>query len=319
MSTALQFVTLGVPSLAQAQALFVDTMGYELESEYVVGQTLAQAWLLPPDLRAQVAEIACNGYPTGRIRLLEANMPQARIIRQDHGEAAPDSPLDVGPKAIDFYVRDPIANALNTLRNAGLPTRSAPVRYQIDGMESEEVLLTGPGHTPILLMVGHTHGSDAMRAAGETGPFSEIATVSVVCGDPRRSTCFYRDVLGLESRIQAYVQDEYQDLVCTLTGAPPGTRMFFQLFGAPGQPSGKVLLVHFEDTHAKRLTQRMRPGNLGFCMMSFAVSDLEEAASKAAALSLEILSGPVATADGRQTMLIRGPNEECVELSSSGV
>lgn len=316
MSTALQFVTLGVPSLDEAQALYVDTMGYVPETEYRVGTELEQAWLLPSGSRARVIEISCRGYAAGRIRLLQSPLSEPAFVRRDHGTNAPDTPLDIGPKAIDFYVADPIQNALATLRSAGLATRSDPVRYEIDGMESEEVLLTGPGEVPLLLMVGHTHTSDSMRPISRSGPFSEVATVSVVCGDPKQSRQFYEGVLGLESRIQAYVEEQHQDLVCRLTGAPSGTRMYFQLYGAAGEPSGKVLLVHFENTGAKRLTQRMRPGNLGFSMMSFAADDLAGVVSRARAMGLDILSGPAATAADRQTLLIRGPNEECVEVTN---
>ena len=92
--------------------------------------------------------------------------------------------------------------------------------------------------------------------------------------------------------------------------------MYFQLYGAAGEPSGKVLLVHFENTGAKRLTQRMRPGNLGFSMMSFRTDNLAGVAAKSTAMGLEILSGPVDTSADRQTMLVRGPNEECVELTT---
>lgn len=316
MSTALQFVTLGVPSLGEAQALFENTMGFVPETEYAVGTDLERAWLLPSGSQARALELSCGGYATGRIRLLQSAIQNPAFVRHDHGGGAPDTPLDIGPKAIDFYVPHPIAKALDTLRSAGLKTRSSPVRYEIDGMESEEVLLTGPGKVPLLLMVGHTHTSEAMRTHSRPVPFSEVATVSVVCGGPERSRQFYEGVLGLESRIQAYVEKQHEDLVCRLTGAPKGTRMYFQLYGAAGEPSGKVLLVHFENTGAKRLTQRMRPGNLGFSMMSFVTDDLAGVAAKSAAMGLEILSGPVDTSADRQTLLIRGPNEECVELTA---
>ena len=51
-------------------------------------------------------------------------------------------------------------------------------------------------------------------------------------------------------------------------------------------------------------------------MMSFRTDNLAGVAAKSTAMGLEILSGPVDTSADRQTMLVRGPNEECVELTT---
>ena len=137
-------------------------------------------------------------------------------MRSDHGADAPDSPADVGPKAIDFYVRAPIQPSVDALEALGYPARSKPVYHQIGNVISEEVLFTGPDGVPILLMVGHRHYATSMREGSPHGPFSEIPTVSVVCGDIATTRHFYTDLLGLVAVNDNETSDAYRDLVDNL-------------------------------------------------------------------------------------------------------
>ena len=101
------------------------------------------------------------------------------------------------------------------------------------------------------------------------------------------------------------------------TGTPPGTPIKWLLYGGEGEPSGKILVVHFGDGLGARLTGRMRPGHLGFSLMRHRADDLD-------ALKARIVDGGFAITleptevdvNGRseRIMLAAGPNEELFEF-----
>ena len=105
---AMEYATLGVSDLPAALRLYRDTMGLTVEAEYRASSDLLRAWRIAPGVEAHVVELSLAGYPYGRVRLLACSPQPAQRVRSDHGADAPDSPADVGPKAIDFYVRAPI-------------------------------------------------------------------------------------------------------------------------------------------------------------------------------------------------------------------
>ncbi len=317
MITAARTITVGVSDLKEARRLFGGVMALKREHQWIAARDLLDAWGLPQGTMARMVEYSCKGYPMGRLRLAEFSPTSQVKVRVDAGPAASDTNMDVGPKAIDFYVADPITDAVQLLVNAGYQPRSSPKKHQIGHSISEELLFSGPDDVPILLMVGHQHAPTSLRAGSPDGPFSEIATVSVVCADLAASRAFYGELLGLVPVNDAETPDEYRDLVCQLVGAPPGTRVHFLLYAQPGEPSGKILLVHFFEATGKRLVGRMQPGHLGFSLLTHLVADLDGLQARLDAAGVPILCPPqwVTLPDGAaRMMLVRGPNEETFEF-----
>lgn len=321
MVSAARTITVGVSDLKEGRRLFGQIMGLKEEQHWIAARDLLDAWGLPQGSMARMAEFSCKGYPMGRLRLAEFSPSSSVKVRVDFGPRAPDSNLDVGPKAIDFYVADPIAESVQLLVDAGYPPRSEPKKHQIGDSISEELLFSGPDDVPILLMVGHQHAATSLRPGSPDGPFSEIATVSVVCGDLAASRAFYGDLLGLVPVNDAETSDQYRDLVCELVGAPPGTRVHFLLYAEPGEPSGKILLVHFFAATGKRLTGRMQPGHLGFSLLTHLVDDLDSLHRRLEEAGAAIICPPqpVTLPEGvARVMLVRGPNEEMFEFLQRG-
>jgi catechol 2,3-dioxygenase-like lactoylglutathione lyase family enzyme len=316
--TAYRSVTVGVSDLDRSLRLFRDVMQLRLEHAGDVSRDLLDAWGLGAGVRARSARLSCKGYPFGQLRLVEYTPTPAIRVRDDFRPGAPDSPLAVGPKAIDFYVADPIGPWLERVIREGCVARSAPRRHVIGHSESEEVVVSGPDEVPILLMVGHRHAPTSLRPGSPDGPFSEIATSSVFCGDLAQSRRFYGEGLGLVPVNDAETPVQYRDLVADLVGAPPGTRIHFLLYAQRGEASGKTLLIHFPGLDSGRLTGRMRPGHLGFSLFSHDAEDLDRLARELPGLGGTIVTSPtvVGTERGpRRLMLVRGPNEEMLELS----
>ena len=92
--------------------------------------------------------------------------------------------------------------------------------------------------------------------------------------------------------------------------------MHFLLVAAPGEPSGKLLFVHFAGVPSKRLTGRMRPGKLGVNLFSYAASDLDATLQRACGAGATLLGGP-SEVSGRRVALLLGANEELLELTEA--
>ncbi|HRX90993.1 MAG TPA: VOC family protein [Steroidobacteraceae bacterium] len=320
MVSAMEYATIGVSSLPRTLQLFQQTMGLQVDALYDASKSLLEFWDIPAASSARIAELSCRGYGCGRLRLLEVTPASSGFVRVDHGPTAVDSALDVGPKALDFYVRPPIERVVERLAALGYVTRSEPVYHQIGTTISEEVLFTGPDELPLLFMIGHAHAPTSMRAGSPDGEFSEIPTVSIITGDLDRSRAFYADALGLQAVTDAETPPQYQDLVDDLTGAPRGTRVHFLLYAQPGEPSGKILLLHFFERTGKRLIGRMRPRNLGFVLSGHRCDDLDALASNLRSAEFEIVVAPREVERGshiERMMLVQGPNEELLEFRES--
>lgn len=309
---AMRLATVGVTDLDAALGLFRDAMALKVESQGALSTALLNAWGLPAGTQARFAELSCKGYPIGRLRLLEYTPAATQRVRVDHGGG--DSGTDVGMKALDFYVADPITDSVARIEALGYQFRSAPVKHQIAESISEECLFTGPDGVPILLMVGHRHGVTSLRPGSPDGPFSEVPTISVVAGDLQATRRFYGEGLGLETVTDAETPDEYRDLVDDLTGVPKGTRIHFLMYVEPGESSGKILLVHFFEQTGKRLEGRAGPGKLGFSLLTHDCNDLEGLHSRLTDLGARILVPPC-EADDYRLMLVEGPNCEVFEFT----
>lgn len=317
--SAYRAVVVGVSDLDRALRLFRDAMELRVEHAGPMPRDRLDAWQLPPSIAAREALLSCRGYPYGRLRLVEYSPTPTTKVRVDFGPNAPDSPLAVGPKAIDFYVADPIGPFLARVTALGYTARSAPQRHVIGHTESEEVVVSGPDDVPMLLMVGHRHAVTSLRPGSPDGPFSEIATSSVYCGDLTASRRFYGEGLGLVPVNDNETPDVYRELVDDLVGAPRGTRVHFLLYAQKGESSGKTLLIHFPGVTTPRLTGRMRPGNLGFSLFEHDADDVDRLARELPRLGGTVLAPPavVTTERGpRRVLLVRGPNEELLELQS---
>ena len=309
--------TVGVRRLDPALALFRDAMGLRVEADFVASPALLAAWGVAAGTRARIVELSCKGYPIGRVRLVAYDPVPTVCVRLDAGPDDPDDATDVGPKALDFYVRSPIERTVQALERLGYRARSAPVYHEIGQTISEEFLVSGPDGVPILFMIGHRHASTSLRAGSPDGEFSEIPTVSVIAADLKRSREFYGDVLGLVAVNDAETPPQYRDLVNDLTGVPQGTRVHFLNFARSGEASGKVLLLHFFERTGRRLAGRMRPGHLGFSMLTHRTGNLDALERRLLAGHFDICQPPIAvqTGNGRcRLMRALGPNEEMFEF-----
>lgn len=318
MITAMKFATLGVSDLEYNLRLYRDLMGLRPERRYSVDASQLRAWQLPPGTAAEAVELSCQGYAMGRLRLLQFSPASSVRVRHDSGAGATDTGVDIGPKALDFYVRAPIASAIRLLEDFGLKRRSDPVLHHVDDVVSEELLFSGPDGVPLLLMVGHVHPPSAMRSGAPHGAFSEVATISIVAGDPDVSRRFYGDALEMVVQQETRTLPDDQDKVNELTGTPPGTRIHWLIYTSAGEPSGKILLVHFFECSGKRLAGRMRPGNLGFSLLTHLTANVDAAAARVAVHGFEVVTPPVTVivaGETRRIALVRGPNEELLELS----
>ena len=319
MISGIECVTLGVPDLAPALALFGHVCGLRVESDTRASVSLLSLWGLPPYLDLRLIELSCDGYAFGRIRLAEFPSDGAPTTRRDHGPIATDRPTDVGPKALDFYVPPPLQAAVEVLKAHGCLLRAGPTRFAVRDSVSEEALMTGPGDTPLLLMVGHRHPARAQRAVPPPGRTSEIATVSVVLANLEATRRFYVEGLGLRADdIDDELTGEERLRVCQLFGVPDETRVSLILFREPAQPSGKILGIHFHERTTANLATPMRPGNCGINLFSTRCDQLEPLRERLqrAGLAGHLPIVHVALGDGMpaRVMMIRGPNGELFEF-----
>jgi catechol 2,3-dioxygenase-like lactoylglutathione lyase family enzyme len=313
---AMRAVTVGVSDLNAALRLFHEVMDLCIEWRRPLDPQRARFYGLPSGTSGEWAELSCQSYPIGRLRLLQLTPLPRGVVRLDTQLGGPDSPLAIGPKAIDFYVAPPIATTLNEMTAAGCTARSRPIRYLIGDTESEELVLFGPDGVPLLLMIGHRHNPRSMRAGTPHGKYSEVPTISVVSGDLAATRAFYGDVLGLTAMVDAEVAPEYRDLACTLVGIPAGSRIHYLMYQDPDEPSGKILLVHFFALSTQRIAGRMHPSMLGVGLYTHDCRSLSELTARAQANGAAI-EAPAATVDGERLMLLRGPNGELFEISES--
>ncbi len=315
---AMRMATVGVSDLDKAMLLFHEIMELKVERQGHLSGSLLAAWGLGAGISGRFVELSGKGYPLGWLRLVQYQPQASEKVRLDSGDDGADSGTDVGIKAIDFYVSDPIAPYVEKIEHAGYKFRSPPVKHQIGDTISEECLFSGPDGIPVLIMVGHVHAETSMRAGSPDGPFSEIPTISVVAGDLDETRRFYKDGLGLVAVADAETGDEYRDKVDDLTGVPHGTRIHFLLWADEGEASGKILCVHFFDRTGKRLTDRMKPGKLGFSLLTHDTDDLEALHERLSSMGYEIVQPPVdIKEDGEpyRMMMVRGPNEEMFEFT----
>jgi len=320
MVSAMRLATVGVSNMKQALSLFRDIMKLKVERTGPVSPSLLKAWKVKPGTKASMAILSCKGYAMGQLRLVEFTPTPTQKVRLDFGAINPDSGTDVGAKAIDFYVADPILPSVRKIEAAGYKFRSQPVKHQIGETISEECLFSGPDGVPVLIMVGHRHFPTSMRAGSPDGPFSEIPTISIVAGDLMRTRAFYSGVLGLTAVGDAETPEAYRNMVNKLTGTPDGTRIHFLLYGDPPEASGKILCVHFFNRTGKRLTGRMKPGHLGFSLLTHDASNLDDLHQKLRVFGSEIVTPPtLITDDGKpyKLMMAKGPNEEMFEFTQS--
>ena len=190
----LRIVTIGVTATKQSLRLFRDVVGLRIEAEWEASRPLLDLWGLDVDVSARVTHLSYQGYPSGQLRLVKHHPPATQRVRDDLDGA--DSAVDVGPKAIDFYVNHDLDEAIAEMTAAGFPPRSRPIHYVIGPTETEELLFTGPDGVPFLLMVAVNHPASSHRVQPPGARYSEIATVSVICDDPDLSTRFYGEVWG---------------------------------------------------------------------------------------------------------------------------
>lgn len=312
-TTSLKIVSVGVSDMDAALRLFRDLMGFQVEHDTVLPAVEdADPTFTFPEQRA--VDLSVDGYPTGRVRLL-ATPASAPRVRDDHG--GPDSPSDIGPKALDFYIVEPFEEVLDLLASVGCHPRSEPIHWRLGPFESKEVVVSGPDGVPLLFMVGVNHQPDMMRPVPAGRTFGEMATQSVLVEDVAATKAFYEQVLELHEIADVGVDPDYSDVLATLVDVrqPSGLRAL--VYAAPGDASGKYLLLQFNDPEGgRRLTGRMRPGHLGVALFTHDTDDLDARLVAAEthgirASSVHVRQEP----DGSfRTAFLIGPNEELIQL-----
>lgn len=315
--SAMKLATIGVSNLEKSLNLFNGLMELRIEKRGKVSSSLLNGWGLNEYVSASFVELSCKGYPIGRLRLVEFDPPATQKVRADFGENKVDEGTDIGPKAIDFYVEDPIKPYVKKIQEAEYNFRSLPVKHHLGNVVSEECVFSGPDDVPILIMVGHSHALTSMRPGSPDGPFSEIPTVSIIAGDLDSTRRFYQDGLGLIAVTDMETPQGFQDEVNELTGVPLGTRVHFLMWASKGEASGKILCVHFFDQTTKRLTDRMKPGNLGFSLLTHETDNINQLHKRLSKMGFTIIKSPSEVESKGlfyQHMLVKGPNEEMFEF-----
>ena len=166
-------------------------------------------------------------------------------------------------------------------------------------------------------MVGHRHSAAAQRANWTEGDFSEIATISIASDDLEATRRFYGETLGLKALSDVKPEPGFIEGVSRLTGTPQGGGVHWISYAHPEDTSGKILMLHFAGAGGKRLTGRMRPGHLGFSLLSHRAADPKAAAQKTADAGFAVFTPPTVVeiaGQRREIVIIQGPNEELLEL-----
>ena len=315
-------VTVGVSDLGASVALFRDVIGLRVEDDLELSEELLEAWTVPSPSAARAIELSCEGHPAGRLRLVQYDPPTSEVVRDDAtGPAAGharDDAADIGPKAIDLYTSKPIDEAAAELERAGYPARSRPIRYEIGGVKTEELLFTGPDGIPILVMRGD-HGADFQRPTGTPAGYSEIPTISVVCADLDESRRFYGETLGLSlPRSTPRSIRLFRRLSANLQAFRPEHGRTCSCSWTPQSRAASTCFLHYFSASKGRLRDRMRPGRLGTSLYTHAVDDLDGVHRSLVAGGAEILADPRAVDIGSpghaRLLLARGPTEELFEL-----
>jgi len=257
-----------------------------------------------------------DGYPAGRIRLIATDPPATNHVRNDLLPGGTDSPFAVGPRALDLYIPADMDDAVATLEAAGYQLRNGPVDYIFSGLI--EAMHAGPDGTPIVLMTRPTGPASEIREDLRPGTYGEVATLSVITASPAASTRFYGDLLGIPMTLDREASPRAARAVSQLTGVADDTRVYWQMFVESDQPSAKIITVHYPDAAHPRLTERMHPRHLGIALYSFVRPNLDDVAARATSLGFTVERAPTHTAWGRMA-LIRGPNEELIEVTEGAV
>ena len=82
-------LTLGVSDVERSLRLYRDTLGLRVESDGPASPERLRLWGLPA---ARVVELSCEGYPVGRLRLLQAAPPATAAVRLDGILSAAQAP-----------------------------------------------------------------------------------------------------------------------------------------------------------------------------------------------------------------------------------
>ena len=315
--SAIRSVTVGVSNIDAALRLFRDTMGLQVEYDDR-DLDLTEAWMLPLGTRTRVVELSCGGYEYGRLRLAEFRPSRGVRVRDEFG-GGPDAASDIGPKAIDFYVRPQVdmARTLDELSAAGAVAQTRPITYEVGRLISEEAVVAGPDGVAMLIMRAVRHPPTSLRQGGPTCTFSEIPTISIIVANLDESTAFYENVLGYARGTDAAIKAELQQAVAELTGVPNTTEIYLRLVRNPAKASGKILLIRFQGPTQRRLVGRMRPGNLGISLYSCEVEGLDALKRAIELAGLRVLSGPAPSRLGGEkarVMLAEGPDEVLFEF-----
>ena len=317
MVSAAESFSVGVSDMAAALRLFRDEMKLTVEADYPASSSLLAAWKLAPGVSARIVELSYTGYPIGRLRLVEYTPSAMTRVRVHSGAGPHDGAVDIGPKAIDFYVADPIRPVFERITALGYPVRSEPVKHSVGETVSEEFVFWGPDGVPLLFMVGHVHGPEMMRPDLRPDPFSEVATVSVIGGATDRTRDFSEGILGL---VPIVAEDTGADDLARaneLTGVPEGTGISWIVYGASNEASGKILVLNFGGSEGKRLSGRMRPGHLGFSLITHRTEDIDALYRKLVDGGWAVMTAPTeveANGTTSRRLLAHGPNEELFEI-----
>lgn len=273
---------LGVNDLAAHLRVYVDLLGWEIESQGVIGEEDAKQLWGSKVGAVPFTELRAGGAGHGRIILLEV---------PEQGTHGHPMQADKGLIAINMYTRD-IHVTHQELSGAGLKFRTPPASWAVplgDTMVSvTQMFLLAPEDVDIVFVEPASARGTAAWEADPERKYTELTSVVCHVPDFEAETRFWGpDGLGLESWYDVSFSHPGLDEMAQL---PSGSVM--RLSFLAGETSARLEITRLENENVgidRRSSQRTAQ-HLGHSGWLVVVHDLEEALVKVEALGGTVLA-----------------------------
>jgi len=260
---AFSHVTLGVASLDEATAFWVNHFGLEVEQQQRgADAALARIWQLPATAIAAQAVLATPGAKAGRLHIVEFSAPGTPV--REGAEA-----YDLLPKNLDVYAPD-LPQRYDELKAAGIEFRGPWIGMPgPDGLSFREAHL--PGHDEINVVLLEVIGPGYATPLTRQG-FAAMGPLITIVPDAERETAFYRDLLGMDTTLEILLKGEQIE---KMIGLPPGAGLDLRIFGDAADPMGRIELIEYQQVKGKNLYPRARPPARGILHAGYQIADLD--------------------------------------------
>ncbi|MEO0346383.1 MAG: VOC family protein [Pseudomonadota bacterium] len=254
-------VTVGVASLAEAEALWCDTFGLTTVAEREPGDAaLAALWRLPPSAIGRQRLLETQGQTEGRLHLVEFPEP-APPVREGANT------FDLAPKNLDIYVDDlPTKEA--ALRAAGHKFRTEQHSEVVapDGTRFRELHM--PAHDAINVVLLEVVGSP--RPVTPAG-FGAVGPLIITVPDARAEQAFARDVLGL-GKLSDHILSGPE--IEAMIGLPRGATLDVSIWGDADAPFGQLEIIEYGGTDGVNLYSRAQAPATGILQVRYHTNSL---------------------------------------------